>query len=78
MWKEFNDHLKSKVADLKNSNDRGGQTMVAGSFLSNFVPKDTKWMHLDIAGVSYFENSPKYKGATAASIHPIYDFIKRY
>lgn len=78
LWKEFNDHLKSKVADLKNSNDRGGQTMVAGSFLSNFVPKDTKWMHLDIAGVSYFENSPKYKGATAASIHPIYDFIKRY
>lgn len=79
LWGEYNKHLSSKIADLKNSNDKaGGQIMVAGSFLSNFIPENTKWMHLDIAGVSYFENSPKYKGATGMSIHPIYDFIKRY
>ena len=78
LWGEYNKQLSSKIADLKNSSDKGGQTMVAGSFLSNFIPEDTKWMHLDIAGVSYFENSAKYNGATGISIHPIYDFIKRY
>lgn len=78
MWSEYNENLSSKIADLKNSNDRGGQAMVAGSFLSNFIPDKTNWMHLDIAGVAFFENSSKYKGATGMSIHPIYEFIKRY
>ena len=35
LWGEYNKQLSSKIADLKNSSDKGGQTMVAGSFLSN-------------------------------------------
>ena len=78
-WKEYNKHLKSSVADLKNSADKvGAQIMIAGMFLYNFVPEDTNWLHLDIAGVSYVENSSKYHGATGKSINPLYEFIKTY
>ncbi len=78
-WEEYNKYLVSNVADLKNSADKvGGQIMIAGMFLYNFVPEDTNWLHLDIAGVSYAENSSKYNGATGKSINPIYEFVKTY
>ena len=79
LWSEYNKYLKSEIADIKNSNDSvGGQAMVAGSFLNYFVPKNVKWMHLDIAGVSFFEKNSKYKGATGISIESIYNFVKKY
>lgn len=47
--------LKSKVADIQNvSNPPGGAgTSTAGKFLEFFVPKNTPWAHLDIAGVAW-------------------------
>ena len=50
---------------------------MAGAFLSNFIPKNTSWLHLDIAGVSFLENENKYfsAGATGEGIKLLYNFI---
>lgn len=43
---------KVKGADLNNiAKCKGGGSCTAAAFLREFVPKDTPWMHLDIAGV---------------------------
>jgi leucyl aminopeptidase len=45
--------LDSKVADLKSTGDRFGGALTAAAFLSEFVPEETPWAHLDIAGPSF-------------------------
>ena len=47
-------------------------------FLKYFVPKNAKWMHVDIAGVSYDEDNTLIKGATGVSILSLFDLIQSY
>ena len=78
MWEEYVEMTKSNIADVKNLsiNSKAGAIM-AGAFLSNFIPKNTSWLHLDIAGVSFLENENKYysAGATGEGIKLLYNFI---
>ncbi len=53
--------LDSAVADLANvagGGNRDGGMLVAGHFLSVFVPEGTAWAHLDIAGPSWNGGEP--------------------
>lgn len=50
--------LKSPIADLKNIGEQYGGMLVAGLFLSAFVPVEQAWAHLDIAGPAFNESSP--------------------
>ncbi|NRB11570.1 MAG: leucyl aminopeptidase, partial [Rickettsiaceae bacterium] len=55
LHKEYNEMLKSPVADIANI---GGERGMAGSstaahFIERFIKKDVKWAHLDIAGVAW-------------------------
>jgi leucyl aminopeptidase len=52
MWEEYVELTKSNIADYKNyTYEAKAGTIMAGAFLSNFVPKNAHWIHLDIAGV---------------------------
>lgn len=52
----YKEELKSEVADLKNSTkSKYGGAITAALFLSEFVPKDIPWAHLDIAGPAWAE-----------------------
>ncbi|WP_419778429.1 leucyl aminopeptidase [Maridesulfovibrio sp.] len=53
LWDIYKEELKSEVADLKNIGSREGMTIHAGMFLKEFVPEDTPWAHLDIAGPAW-------------------------
>ena len=49
--------LDSEVADLKSTGDRPGGALTAAAFLSEFVPTEIPWAHLDIAGPAYNPHS---------------------
>lgn len=51
--------LKSPVADLKNIGEQYGGMLVAGLFLSAFVPEGQAWAHLDIAGPAFNESAAR-------------------
>ncbi len=78
MWEEYIALTKSQIADLRNDSKetRAGAIMV-GAFLYNFVPKNSKWIHLDIAGVSYIEkhNDIRHYGGTGELLRTLYDFM---
>ena len=76
MWSEYNKLLKSSVADIKNTGKASSGAILGGVFLSNFIPKKTNWMHVDIAGVSFNENDSIINGATGASIISLYELLK--
>lgn len=75
-WKEYNDMLKSPIADLKNIGGREAGCITAGKFLENFV--DYPWIHIDIAGPSFSNKEDSYrpKGGTGYGVRLLYDFFK--
>ncbi len=63
--KEYDDLIKSSLADMKNTGGRGAGSITAAQFLQRFVD-DSPWAHIDIAGVTLSkEAKPLYpKGAS--------------
>ncbi len=59
LYAPYADHVKSKIADLKNIGARGqAGTISAALFLKPFVG-DIPWAHLDIAGPAYTEKESR-------------------
>ena len=50
--------LESKVADIKSTGDKSGGALSAAAFLSEFVPDELPWAHLDIAGPAFNNGKP--------------------
>ena len=67
--------LDSKLADIANvASHRWGGMLAAGVFLSEFVPDDIPWAHLDIAGPAYNAGSPwgyTGKGGTGVPVRTL-------
>jgi leucyl aminopeptidase len=72
MFKEYDDLVKSDVADMKNAGARGAGTIMGAKFLQQFVD-DTPWVHLDIAGVDMMEKDRGWvsKGASGYSVRAL-------
>jgi len=50
--------LKSYVADIKNADPNSYADIIMSTlFMKEFIKKDTKWIHIDIAGPSYNMNN---------------------
>src|SRR5262249_26927854 len=60
LFPEYREHIRSDVADIKNSGIRYGGAITAGLFLQEFVQPGVRWAHLDIAGPSFFESGYGY------------------
>nr|MDU2065974.1 leucyl aminopeptidase [Sporomusaceae bacterium] len=69
LFKEYEDLIKSQVADIKNSGGREAGASTAACFLQHFAG-DTPWIHIDIAGVVTTKKNQGYqvKGATGAGV----------
>lgn len=67
----------SNVADMKNTGERYGGMQGAAAFLRDFVG-ETPWAHLDIAGPSFNESSPRGyipKDATGTMVRTLVEFV---
>ena len=75
LYDEFNEQIKSSIADIKNIGGRPGGAITAAAFLSNFT-HGIPWIHIDIAGTAWtqegtFERSYNPKGATGFGIRTL-------
>jgi leucyl aminopeptidase len=77
LWDEFEELIKSPIADIKNSGGKNGGTITAAAFLRHFVGS-TPWAHLDIAGTSYLDKAEGYRpaGGTGVGIRLLVDYIE--
>ncbi|MBN1806883.1 MAG: leucyl aminopeptidase [Sedimentisphaerales bacterium] len=73
---EYVNEMKSKIADLKNIGSKWGGACTAAAFLSQFVG-DTKWAHLDIAGMDLFSTSNEYaaEGSTGFGVRLLTTYL---
>lgn len=74
----FLSSMKSNVADLKNAGGRKGGSCTAAIFLNEFVDKNIKWTHFDIAGVDWdHRNKTLYgSGMTGRGLPLLYEVVK--
>lgn len=82
LWKHYTKQLtESSAYDINNIGKKGGGgSCTAAAFLQEFIPKDAKWLHLDIAGVMGPDNSDcQYltKGMSGRPTRTLIDFIER-
>jgi leucyl aminopeptidase len=72
MFKEYDEFVKSDVADIKNVGSRGAGTIMGGKFIEQFAG-DTPWVHLDIAGMDSMPADAGWicKGVSGVSVRPM-------
>eukprot|EP00559_Dactyliosolen_fragilissimus_P005112 CAMPEP_0184855614 /NCGR_PEP_ID=MMETSP0580-20130426/800_1 /TAXON_ID=1118495 /ORGANISM="Dactyliosolen fragilissimus" /LENGTH=532 /DNA_ID=CAMNT_0027350167 /DNA_START=144 /DNA_END=1742 /DNA_ORIENTATION=+ len=58
--KEYNDQLKSNIADMTNCGTRYGGSITAALFLQNFVSDKKPFAHIDIAGPVWDDSATGY------------------
>ena len=75
-WDDYDELIKSDIADIKNIGGPTAGAITAGKFLSYFT--NYPWIHLDIAGPTYVKTKYGYrgKGATGIGVRLLYHFIK--
>ncbi len=76
---EYADLIKSDIADIKNTGGRWGGAINAAEFLHTFA-EDTPWIHLDIAGVAWVEDSRPYiaKGPSGIGMRSILEWVRSF
>jgi leucyl aminopeptidase len=74
-WDEYNEQLKSDIADLRNIGGRYAGAITAGKFLEHFT--DYPYIHLDIAGPSFNRLPFNYrgKGGSGVGVRILYHFL---
>ncbi|MCF8343038.1 MAG: leucyl aminopeptidase family protein, partial [Bacteroidales bacterium] len=65
-WDEYDEELKSDIADVKNMGGSNAGAITAGKFLARFT--DYPFIHLDIAGVAFNEKKNSYQGVGGSGI----------
>lgn len=77
-WEEYEDLIKSDVAEIKNIGGPYGGAITAGKFLEKFT--DYPFMHFDIAGPAFLSGKDGYrpKGGTGVGVRLLFDFLKNY
>jgi leucyl aminopeptidase len=78
---EYKDSLKTPFADVNNIAAGGlAGAITAGLFLREFVPENTAWAHLDIAGPMFRDKDWKYyeTGAIGFGVKTLVDLCERF
>ena len=80
LWEDYKDELKSEVADLKNVGAREGGAIHAALFLQRFVPENTPWVHLDIAGPAFAKKKGDHgiAGGTGFGVRILVDLVQEW
>jgi leucyl aminopeptidase len=76
---EYAEMIRSDIGDIKNSGGRYGGASTAAEFLHTFA-EDTPWIHLDIAGAAWSEETKPYmaKGPSGIAVRSIVEWVRKY
>jgi leucyl aminopeptidase len=74
-WEEYDELIKSDIADQKNLGGPYGGAITAGKFLVKYT--DYPYMHFDIAGPAFVAAKDSYrgKGGTGYGVRLLFDFF---
>ena len=76
LFSDYDDSIKSEIADVKNIGDGSAGAIVGGSFLKHFVD-GYAWAHIDIGGTSDYQKGCAYlpKSASGYGVRLLTQFL---
>ncbi|MDZ4845344.1 MAG: leucyl aminopeptidase family protein [Chitinophagales bacterium] len=76
LWEEYDNYIKSDIADVKNIGGVNAGAITAGMFLKKFT--DYPWIHLDIAAPAFLDKPDAYrpKNGSGVGVRLLFDFFK--
>ena len=76
-WEEYDEWIKSDIADIKNVGGPHAGAITAGRFLNHFV--DYQYMHFDIAAPAFNKSNDSYrvKNGTGVGVRLLFEYIKK-
>ena len=76
-WEEYDEEIKSPIADIKNLGGPTAGAITAGKFLAHFT--DYPYIHLDIAGTAFLTKRDSYRGlgGTGVGVRLLFNFINQ-
>jgi leucyl aminopeptidase len=79
LWEDYAADMNSDIADIKNLSGKPvAGAITAAKFLEFFTSDHKKWVHLDIAGVSFTDSEfAKTRTATAYGVRLLTEFMKK-
>ncbi len=79
LFEEYEKQIRSHVADVRNTGGRWAGAITAALFLKKFVNKHN-WVHLDIAGTAFAEESHGYlvRGATGVGVRLLTELLSHW
>lgn len=79
LWEDYDELIKSDVADFKNTGGRSGGAITAAAFLSKFTGT-CPWVHLDIAGPAWLAKDRPYtpKGASGVGVRLLVQVLRSW
>ena len=79
LGKDYDELLKSRIADMKNIGGRWAGSVTAACFLERFVD-ETPWAHLDIAGVAWSDKASATTpaGGTGYGVRLLTHFVEHF
>jgi leucyl aminopeptidase len=79
LYEEYEELIKSDVADVKNAGGRYAGAITAALFLKRFVG-DMPWAHLDIAGTAILSAESHYspKGASGVGVRLLCEALRKW
>ncbi len=66
LWNDFEEEIKSTVADIKNLGRPEAGAITAGKFLEHFT--SYPWIHFDIAGPAWLDEEDSYRGQGGSGV----------
>jgi leucyl aminopeptidase len=75
-WSDYDELIKSDIADIKNIGGPYGGAITAGKFLAHFTKHP--FIHLDIAGPAFVDKKDSYRGqgGTAVGVRLLVEFAR--
>jgi leucyl aminopeptidase len=75
-WDDYDEYIKSDIADMKNIGGPYAGSITAGKFLARYI--NYPWMHFDIAGPAFLTARDGYrvKGGTGVGVRLLFDYLK--
>lgn len=79
IWKPYKASMKSKIADISSTGNGGyGGAIIAAIFLSEFLPQNTPWLHLDMMAYNASDRPGRPEGGEAAGMRAVFKFITQW
>jgi leucyl aminopeptidase len=76
-WEEYDEMIKSDIADIKNVGGASAGAITAGRFLKQFV--DYPYMHFDIAAPAFSKSNDSYRGknGTGVGVRLLFEYFRK-